>query len=387
MEKLQVVSAESVAEGHPDKVADIIADSILDEFLSHDAFARVACEVLVGKEAVIVAGEFTSGFKPDFDSIVRQTLRQIGYTSSEIGIAADSCRVIVSASEQSEHLRRAMLPSNPKGRRLRLKTDGKSLRAGDQAVVVGFAADNPFGGIPPEAYFAKRLAAALDSRRHSRSIPYLWPDGKTMVSLLVRESVPIKANTIVVSAQHDPSISLRRLRRDLIEGVVLEAIPATLIAGDTKIVVNPPDGRFSFGGPAADTGVTGRKLIADAYGPSVGHGGGALSGKDATKIDRCGAYLCRHVARTLVARGLAEECRIQLSYILGQSTPIAVNVTGTLCKGVKKHHHSKVISEMFDLRPGAAIERLALRKPLFARATRVRHFGIDPTLPWEIPAK
>ena len=384
METIQYVSAESVAEGHPDKVADIIADSILDDFLSHDALARVACEVLVGKDLVVVGGEFTSGFTPDLTAVVRRTLREIGYVSGELGIAADKCKVIVSTSGQSGHLRDVMLARKLIGLRSGLRKDGKSLRAGDQAVVVGFAANNTFGGIPPEAFFAKRLAATLDNCRHSSAIPYLWPDGKTMVSLRLRDGVPIQATTIVVSAQHEPSVSLRRLRRDLIEAVVLEVIPPGLIKKDTRILVNPPDGKFSFGGPAADTGVTGRKLIADAYGPSVPHGGGALSGKDATKIDRCGAYLCRHVARTLVASGMAEECQVRLTYVLGQAQPVAVNVSGRLGKELKKPQHGRMISGLFDLRPGAAIQRLALRQPLFARATRARHYGIDLGLPWEI---
>lgn len=359
-------SAESVLEGHPDKLCDLIADAVLDEYLRHDPDARVACEVIAAKQLVLVAGEISSSHCADIESIVRTTMADVGYIEPEAGISADLCQVEISVSGQSPFLRRLVPPNC-------------ELSASDQAVAVGFAIANDCGLIPRSSYLAKQIGIAIARTRREEAGRELRPDGKTLVSLGERRA---GGDYIVISAQHAPSADPTEVQ-SLLRSVVLATV-SPFLCDVPKVVVNPPTGVFHFGGPAADTGLTGRKLVADTYGPGVPCGGGALSGKDPSKIDRCATYAARWVAKSLVAAGLTKQVLVSLTYVIGEQRPVSVNVTALDKETDTGDFLSSLVCERVDLRPAAIIERLCLRQPIYLEATRKGHFGVDDSLPWEV---
>jgi S-adenosylmethionine synthetase len=368
-----LLAAEYVMEGHPDKVCDLVADAILDQFITCDIDARVGCEVMVAKETVFVGGEFTSRVDVSIDSTIRETLSDIGYDSSESGISPHECQIHRSISPQSSFLSKIVT-----------QTDGTFIPASDQAVIVGFAVRNDFGMVPPASYIAKRIALECAKRRHDGHLDLLWPDGKALVVLDGDMRTVSNAEAILVSNQHMPSANVEILGEQ-ISRVVLEILAEHGLGKPSALEINPPSGSFYYGGPAADTGVTGRKVVADTYGPSVPCGGGSLSGKDPSKIDRCGAYGARWVAKSLVASGLLDAVQVTLTYVIGTPKPAAISI---LCPTTPKHRgNNKAIADLvrkkFDLRPGAIIEQLDLRRPIYYEATRSGHFGINEDLPWE----
>jgi S-adenosylmethionine synthetase len=370
----RISTAEYVMDGHPDKLCDIVADSILDEYLLHDPAARVACEILAAKELIVVAGEISSEYTADIEYVVRRTLAEVGYVNTASGISANDCRVVLSLSQQSPSLGAALCP----------RAFGDLLPAGDQAVVTGFATRNDFGMIPPASFIAKTLAIEVGMLRHSGGAPVLLPDGKTLACIELDGDGCVTVRQIVISAQHRPDATPEQLSA-IFRPLVSTGFLGAVVDGMTELTINPPSGRFCFGGPAADTGLTGRKIVADSYGPNVPQGGGSFSGKDPTKIDRCGAYAARWIAKSLVTSGVATTVLINLTYVIGSASPIAVDVVVPNAALRKMAQVRRLILEKFDLRPGALIERLALARPLYSRSTSKAHFGIDSSLPWEQP--
>jgi S-adenosylmethionine synthetase len=363
-------AAEYVLWGHPDKLCDLIADAILDAHIAQDPFARVGCEVLVAKNLLVVAGEISSRADCDYECIVRATLRKYGYTSREIGLDADTCEIRMSLSEQSPYLNAA------------IGGQDTEMRSGDQAIVMGYAEANTHGYIPFESYVAKQCALALSRAIASAPSAGIFPDGKTMAVCGRDASGTMRLLTLVASAQHSTRIDAETLKAWVRESAAASAV-GPLIDNGTAFIINPPRGEFFFGGPQADTGLTGRKLVADSYGPSVPHGGGALSGKDPTKIDRLGAYAARWLALWVVRSGLASKALIKLVYLIGHAEPIAVSVFSEKSAAAPDRQLGQLVSTRFDLRPGALIERLEMRAPHYEEATRMAHYGIASSLPWE----
>lgn len=364
------MTSESVTEGHPDKICDFVADSILDELLKVDPKSRSAIEVTAEPGAMHIMGEITSAAKPDCAEIARRCISEIGYTKPEYGFDADSVQVSCSLHEQSADIAMGVDVS-----------ETGETGAGDQGMMFGYACDETKALMPLPLTLAHALTSRLAGVRKSGLLPYLRPDGKAQVTVEYENGLPKRVDTVVISAQHDPEIDMRLLRRDILAQIVAPAIDASLLDAETNYFINPT-GRFVLGGPAADTGLTGRKIICDTYGGFGHHGGGAFSGKDATKVDRSAAYMARHIAKTAVAAGVARELEVQLSYAIGVAQPVsvAVNTFGTgrladedLCEWVRKY---------FDLRPGAITEYLRLDTPIFARVTNYGHFG-RPGFPWE----
>ena len=377
-----IFSSESVTEGHPDKVADQISDAVLDAILAQDPMGRVACEVMVSTGFVVAAGEISTKAVIDIQKIARQTINEIGYTRAKFGFDGDSCAVFTAIDEQSGDIAQGVDDAiEVRGQNLG-DDDIAKIGAGDQGMMFGYATNETKELMPMPIALAHAMARQLTKVRKDGTLKYLRPDGKTQVSLRYEGRKAVHADTIVVSTQH---ASLKRIREDLIAQVITPIIPAELIDKDTRIFVNPT-GRFVKGGPAADSGLTGRKIIVDTYGGWIPHGGGAFSGKDPTKVDRSGAYMTRYAAKNIVAAGIADECQIQVAYAIGVAEPVSLNVNTFGTGKIPDGKISELLRKHFDFRPAAIIRDLDLRRPQYKALAAYGHMGrIDlPELPgWE----
>ncbi|MCZ1180933.1 methionine adenosyltransferase [Alkalihalobacillus clausii] len=381
-------TSESVTEGHPDKICDQISDAILDEILKKDPNARVACETSVTTGLVLVAGEITTNTYVDIPSVVRQTIKGIGYTRAKYGFDAETCAVLTSIDEQSADIAQGVDKALEAREGQMTDAEIEAIGAGDQGLMFGFATNETEELMPLPISLSHKLSRRLTEVRKNGTLGYLRPDGKTQVTIEYDENdTPVRVDTIVLSTQHAPEVTLEQIQADLKEHVIEAVVPSALIDEETKYFINPT-GRFVIGGPQGDAGLTGRKIIVDTYGGYARHGGGAFSGKDVTKVDRSGAYAARYVAKNIVAAGLADKCEVQLAYAIGVAQPvsIAVNTFGTgkaaedvLVELVRKH---------FDLRPAGIIRMLDLRRPIYKQTAAYGHFGrTDVPLPWEATDK
>ena len=377
-------TSESVTEGHPDKMCDQISDGILDAMLSLDPDARVACEVSCTTGLVVVMGEITlnKGYV-DIPSLVRDTIKSIGYTDPAYGFDYKSCGVMVSVDEQSSDISKGVTTSLETRDQSGLIDDIESLGAGDQGMMVGFACDETPDLMPLPISLSHKLTHKLAEVRKSGEIPYLRPDGKSQVTVEYSEGIPLRVHTVLLSNQHDDNVDNETISRDLINKVGKVIVTDDLLDEETKFIVNP-SGRFVIGGPVGDTGLTGRKILVDTYGGMARHGGGAFSGKDPTKVDRSAAYAARWVAKNLVASGVTKRAEIILSYAIGVSTPISVSIETFGTNNIPNSDIEKLVEDHFDLRPGAIIRDLDLRRPIYKQTASYGHFGRDDLdLPWE----
>ncbi|GAX88861.1 methionine adenosyltransferase [Effusibacillus lacus] len=376
-------TSESVTEGHPDKICDQISDSVLDAILSKDPNARVACETSVTTGLVLVAGEITTNTYVDIPKVVRETIREIGYTRAKFGFDADTCAVITSIDEQSADI--AMGVDKALEAREGKMTDEQieAIGAGDQGLMFGFAVNETEELMPLPISLAHKLARRLSEVRKNGTLEYLRPDGKTQVTVEYEGNKPVRIDTIVISTQHSEDVSHEQIEKDMHEHVIKPVVPADLLNADTKYFINPT-GRFVIGGPQGDAGLTGRKIIVDTYGGYARHGGGAFSGKDPTKVDRSAAYAARYVAKNIVAAGLADKCEVQLAYAIGVARPVSVMVDTFGTGKVEEEVIVRLVQENFDLRPAGIIKELDLRRPIYRQTAAYGHFGrTDLDLPWE----
>jgi S-adenosylmethionine synthetase len=380
---LKLFTSESVTEGHPDKMADQISDAVLDEILADDPFGRVACETLITTGFVVVAGEITTSTYVDIPAVVRRTITDIGYTSSKIGFDGETCGVSVAVQEQSPDIDRGVTQSSEE-QRGEATDDLDTQGAGDQGMMFGYACNDNEDLMPMPIWLAHRLAHRLSEVRKAGVLPYLRPDGKVQVTIGYDDGVPATLETVVVSAQHQPNVDIETLLQpDLTQHVIDPLIPTSIDAENVRILVNPT-GLFEIGGPRADTGLTGRKIIIDSYGGMARHGGGAFSGKDPTKVDRSAAYAARYVAKNVVAAGLADRFEMQVAYAIGVAHPISVFFDAFGTETVAPEKISKAIEECFDLRPAAIIRDLDLRRPIYRNTASYGHFGrSDKDFTWE----
>ncbi|MDE6659794.1 MAG: methionine adenosyltransferase [Eubacterium sp.] len=374
-------TSESVTKGHPDKICDQISDAILDAMIEQDPMSRVACETTCTTGQVLVMGEITSNAQVDIPSIVRKTVCDIGYDSDEKGFNGNTCAVLVALDKQSADIAMGVDKS------FELKNDEEDEYnlngAGDQGMMFGYACDETEELMPMPISLAHKLSLKLTEVRENGTLPYLYADGKTQVTVQYEDGKPVKVTAVVVSSQHSADVSLETLRNDIIEKVIKTTVPAELMDDETVIYVNPT-GRFVIGGPHGDSGLTGRKIIVDTYGGYARHGGGAFSGKDPTKVDRSAAYASRWVAKNIVASGLAKKCEVELAYAIGVAKPVSVMVD-TFGTGVKSDEEiGEIINKVFDLRPSAIIDRLDLRKPIYKGVAAYGHMGReDLGVSWE----
>ena len=376
-------TSESVTEGHPDKLCDQISDAVLDDILRHDPKARVACEVCTTTGLVIVMGEITTDHYADIPSLVRRTIREAGYIDSSYGFDYQSCGISVSIHEQSHDISSGVTHALEVRDQESENDEAESLGAGDQGMMVGFACNETPELMPLPISLAHKLCQRMAALRKEGTLPYLRPDGKSQVTVEYEYGVPKRVHTVVLSSQHNPEVSQSVIARDLIEQVAHEVIPSELRDRDTRYEVNP-SGRFVTGGPVGDSGLTGRKILVDTYGGSARHGGGAFSGKDPTKVDRSAHYAARYVAKNLVAAGLADRVELQVSYAIGVATPLSVSVETFGTNKVPDDKIVELINKHFDLRPGAIIRDLQLRRPIYKQTAAYGHFGRDDLdLPWE----
>lgn len=383
MEKL-LFTSESVTEGHPDKMCDQISDAILDALMEQDPMSRVACETCATTGLVLVMGEITTNAYIDIQKIVRDTVREIGYTRGKFGFDADTCGVITAIDEQSSDIAMGVDKALEAKENKMSEEEIEAIGAGDQGMMFGYATDDTPELMPYPVALAHKLARRLTEVRKNGTLPYLRPDGKTQVTVEYDEAgVPRRLDAVVLSTQHDPDISQEQIHEDIKKHVFEAVIPRGMIDGDTKFFINPT-GRFVIGGPHGDSGLTGRKIIVDTYGGMARHGGGAFSGKDCTKVDRSAAYAARYVAKNIVAAGIAKKCEIQLSYAIGVAHPTSIMADTFGTGRIDDEKLVEIIRENFDLRPAGIIKMLDLRRPLYKQTAAYGHFGrTDIDLPWE----
>jgi len=379
----KLFTSESVTEGHPDKICDQISDAILDAIFALDPNARVACETTVTTGLVLVSGEITTSCYVDISHVVRETIREVGYTRAKYGFDADTCAVLTSIGEQSADIalgvNQALEAKNGE------MTDSaiEAIGAGDQGMMFGFATNETESFMPLPIDLAHRLARRLSEMRKTNLLTYLRPDGKTQVTVEYEDNKPVRVDTIVISTQHHPDVTNEQIRRDLLQYVVYPTVPKELLDEETKYFINPT-GRFVIGGPQGDCGLTGRKIIVDTYGGMARHGGGAFSGKDPTKVDRSAAYAARYVAKNVVAAGLADRCELQIAYAIGVARPVSVSIETFGTGKIADEKIVEFIQQTFDLRPAGIIKALDLRRPIYRQTAAYGHFGrTDLDLPWE----
>jgi len=378
----RLFTSESVTEGHPDKVCDTCSDAVLDAIMEQDPYGRVACEVCTTTDFLLVMGEITTTAKVDYEKVVRDAVRKIGYTDPSIGFDADSCEVMIRLDTQSPDIAMGV------DKALEYKGEGSTNEsgegAGDQGLMFGFACNETADYMPLPIDLAHKLTRTLTKLRKDGVLPYLRPDGKTQVTVEYdEEGKPARIDAVVCSTQHDESVSEEQLRKDIKEKLFDAVLPQDLVDADTKYYINPT-GKFVVGGPHGDSGLTGRKIIVDTYGGMGRHGGGAFSGKDCTKVDRSASYAARYIARNIVAAGLADRCEIQISYAIGVAEPTSVTVDTFGTGHISDRKLEEVVCRVFDLKPSGIIKMLDLRRPIYSRTTNYGHFGKnDADLPWE----
>jgi S-adenosylmethionine synthetase len=374
MQKNFLFTSESVSEGHPDKVADQISDAVLDALIKDDPASRVACETMINTGMVVLSGEITSNSVIDYVDVVRNTVRDIGYTSSAMGFDADTCAVVVSLDNQSADIAQGV----NEGQGLDLDQG-----AGDQGLMFGYACNETEVLMPFAITYAHRLVMKQAAVRKSGKLSWLRPDAKSQVTVLYEDGVPKSIDTVVLSTQHDPEVEHKELSEAVIEEIIKPTLPENMITDKTRFLVNPT-GRFVIGGPVGDCGLTGRKIIVDTYGGSAHHGGGAFSGKDPSKVDRSAAYAGRYVAKNIVAAGLADKCEVQLAYAIGVAEPVSLMVNTYGTGKIDEENIAALVSEHFDLRPKAIIQTLDLLRPIYKQSAAYGHFGRnDVEFPWE----
>ena len=383
MEKL-LFTSESVTEGHPDKICDQISDAVLDALLAQDPMSRVACETAVTTGLVLVMGEITTKAQIDIQTIVRETIREIGYDRAKYGFDCDTCGVIVALDKQSTDIAMGVDKALEAKENHMSDEEIEAIGAGDQGMMFGYATNETPEYMPYSAALAQKLAMQLAKVRKNGTLPYLRPDGKTQVTVEYDENnVPVRLDAIVVSTQHAADVSQEQIHEDIRRYVIDEVVDGKMIDDDTKIFINPT-GRFVIGGPNGDSGLTGRKIIVDTYGGAARHGGGAFSGKDCTKVDRSAAYAARYAAKNLVAAGLADRCEIQLSYAIGVAHPTSININTFGTGKLSDSRLVEILRENFDFRPNGIIKMLDLRRPIYKQTAAYGHFGrTDVELPWE----
>ncbi len=373
MERIRIFTSESVTEGHPDKICDQISDAVLDALLTQDKDARVACETLATTGLIMVAGEVTTSAYVDIEQVVRDTVSEIGYNRAKMGFDAETCGVIVSLKAQSKDIAQGVDQS----------FDEKSIGAGDQGMMFGFACDETDNYMPMPIYLAHELTKQLTKVRKDGTLVYLRPDGKAQVSVEYVGNTVSRVKTVVVSTQHSPNVPHEQLVKEIKEHVIKKVIPAELLDDETQYFINPT-GRFVIGGPQGDCGLTGRKIIVDTYGGYASHGGGAFSGKDPTKVDRSGAYMARYIAKNIVAAGIAKQCEIELAYAIGVSKPVSILVNTHETGVISDTEIEKLVVEHFDVRPASIIEHFDLKRPIYKQIAAYGHFGRNELdLPWE----
>ncbi|HAZ06515.1 methionine adenosyltransferase [Acetobacterium wieringae] len=378
----KLFTSESVTEGHPDKICDQISDAVLDAIFEQDPMARVACETLVTTGLVLVAGEITTSCYVDIPKLVRNTVREIGYDRAKYGFDCDTCSVITAIDEQSADIAMGV-DEGLESRKGEASEVDLATGAGDQGMMFGFACNETPELMPLPISLAHQLAKRLTDIRKENVVDYLRPDGKTQVTVEYNDGVPTRIDTVVISTQHSADVSSETIEKDMIEKVIKAVIDPQLLDAETKYFINPT-GRFVIGGPQGDCGLTGRKIIVDTYGGYGRHGGGAFSGKDPTKVDRSGAYAARHVAKNIVAAGLADKCEVELAYAIGVAKPVSIYVDTFGTGKIEDDRIIALIQKHFDLRPAAIIKNLGLRAPIYKQTAAYGHFGRpDLDLPWE----
>lgn len=382
--KRRLFTSESVTEGHPDKICDQISDAILDALLEKDPNARVAAETSVTTGLVLVSGEISTSTYVDIPKIVRETIREIGYTRAKYGFDAETSAVLTSIDEQSADIAQGVNQALEAREGLMTDKEIEAIGAGDQGLMFGYACNETKELMPLPISLAHKLSRRLAEARKEQIIPYLRPDGKTQVTVEYDENnKPVRVDTIVISTQHHPEITLEQIKKDLKEQVINHVVPAELIDDKTKYFINPT-GRFVIGGPQGDAGLTGRKIIVDTYGGYARHGGGAFSGKDPTKVDRSAAYAARYVAKNIVAAGLADKVEVQFAYAIGVAQPVSISIDSFGTGIVSEEKLVEAVRENFDLRPAGIIKMLNLRQPIYKQTAAYGHFGrTDIELPWE----
>jgi len=367
-------TSESVTEGHPDKLCDQVSDAVLDAYLTQDKNSRVACETLAATGVVMVAGEVTSKAFINIPDVVRQTIKEVGYAGSDMGFDWETCSVVTSVGKQSPDISQGV-------------TEGEGLYkeqgAGDQGLMFGYACDETDVQMPMSILYAHRLVKALSDKRRNGKLPFLRPDGKSQVTVEYQDGKPCRIDTVVVSSQHSPDVKYEVLKEGILEEVVKKTIPSEYLDSKTKFFVNPT-GRFVVGGPKGDTGLTGRKIIVDTYGGHGGHGGGAFSGKDPSKVDRSACYMARYIAKNIVASGLANRCLIQLAYAIGVADPVSIHIDDYGTAKVSLAKLEDAVREIFDLKPKGIIRTLDLLRPIYKKTASFGHFGrLEPEFTWE----